>query len=160
MIWGGANIIRAGAASLEVLEALHGACFSRGWDQVEMARVLAMPGTSGTLILPDHRDGGLSSPSGFLLGREVAEEAEIISIGVLPTARQRGLGGALLAEFITRMQEHGVRTLFLEVATHNEAAISLYKRQGFIAAGLRKAYYAPEPGQSTSTDALIMRCNL
>ncbi|HAK63673.1 MAG TPA: hypothetical protein DCO82_10585, partial [Alphaproteobacteria bacterium] len=118
MIWGGANIIRAGAASLEVLEALHGACFSRGWDQVEMARVLAMPGTSGTLILPDHRDGGLSSPSGFLLGREVAEEAEIISIGVLPTARQRGLGGALLAEFITRMQEHGVRTLFLEVATH------------------------------------------
>ncbi len=41
MIWGGANIIRAGAASLEVLEALHGACFSRGWDQVEMARVLA-----------------------------------------------------------------------------------------------------------------------
>lgn len=160
MIWGSAEIVRAGAASLEVLEGLHCACFSQGWNQVEMARVLAMPGASGTLILQENRESGIAAPSGFLLGREVAEEAEIISLGVLPAARQRGLGGALLTEFITRMREHGVKTLFLEVSTHNEAAISLYKRNGFIAAGLRKAYYAPEPGQSAATDALIMRCNL
>lgn len=160
MIWGGAEIVRAGAASLEVLEALHGACFSRGWDQMEMARLLAMPGASGTLILADRRDSEGATPSGFLLGREVAGEAEILSIGVLPTMRQRGLGGALLSEYIARMREHGVTALFLEVATHNEAAISLYKRQGFIAAGLRKAYYAPEQGQPAATDALIMRRNL
>lgn len=160
MIWGTANIIRAGAASLDVLEVLHGQCFPRGWDQIEIARLLAMPGASGALILAEDAASGDAAPAGFLLGREAAGEAEIISIGVIPAARQRGLGGVLLSEFTARMREHGVRAVFLEVAAHNEAAISLYKRHGFQSVGLRKAYYAPEPGQPAATDALIMRRNL
>lgn len=141
------TLARAGAASLEVLAALHGACFQPGWDAVEMARLLAMPGAYGLIATQD-----TLGPVGFLLGRAVAREAEIIALGVLGARRHRGIGGALLAEFILHMQEHGVSEAFLEVAVENAPALSLYRRHGFSVAGLRKAYYS-----SNGADAYVMR---
>lgn len=162
MIWGGMEIIRAGAASLEVLEALHGACFTQAWDAQAMARLLAMPGATGTLALATAEAGGNPIPVGFLLGREAGDEAEIISTGVVPEWRGRGIGGALVSEFISRVQARGAAMVFLEVAINNETALSLYKRLGFAAVGLRKAYYAPDPASDgkQSGDALVMRRNL
>lgn len=154
MIHTGIEIVRAGAASLEILEYLHGACFASGWDIVAFARLLAMPGATGTLALTD-----AAQPAGFLLGREAAGEAEIISIGVVPEFRARGIGGALLQEYISRMHERAVSELFLETAMDNDAAISLYKRLGFASVGLRRGYYEATPG-APATDALIMRRNL
>ncbi len=144
-------LVRAGAASLLVLEALHGACFQPGWDAVEMARLLAMPGAYGVIATQAQADSG-PAPAGFLLGRAAAGEAEIISLAVLPGKRQRGIGGALLADFIQQMRAHEVTEIFLEVAVDNAAALSLYRRQGFVPAGMRKAYYTASGG-----DAYVMR---
>ncbi len=162
MIWGGVDIVRAGAASLEILEYLHAACFAVGWDAVAIARLLAMPGATGTLAVLSAQAGRDATPAGFLLGREAGGEAEIISTGVLPDFRGRGIGGALVSEFTTRMQQRGAEAVFLEVAVDNDAALSLYKRLGFVPVGLRKAYYEPEPDNRTAsaTDALVMRRNL
>lgn len=151
MIWSDITLGRAGATSLYVLEALHRACFQPGWDAVEMARLLAMPGARG-LIAAQTQPDEAAQPVGLLLGREAAGEAEIITLGVLAQKRGRGIGGALLEEFIQQMRARGASQAFLEVAVDNTAALSLYKRHGFIAAGLRKAYYA-----ATATDALLMR---
>jgi ribosomal-protein-alanine N-acetyltransferase len=162
MIWGGVDIVRAGVATLEILEGLHGACFAVGWDAIAIARMLAMPGATGTIAVfsaPAEQD---KTPAGFLLGREAGGEAEIISTGVLAGFRGRGIGGALVSEFITRMQQRGIEVVFLEVAVDNDAAISLYKRQGFVSVGLRKGYYEPAPDDRAAgpTDALVMRRNL
>ncbi|MEQ1889041.1 MAG: GNAT family N-acetyltransferase [Alphaproteobacteria bacterium] len=162
MIRHGIDIIRAGAASLEILQALHGACFAAGWDAMAFARLLAMPGSTGTIAAkraPLQED---ATPAGFLLGSEAGGEAEIISTGVLPEMRGRGIGGALVAEFTSRMQQRGANAVFLEVAVDNAAALSLYKRLGFVTVGLRKAYYAPEAGvpDGRAIDALVMRRNL
>jgi len=160
MIHTGIEIVRAGAASLEILEHLHGTCFAVGWDMVAFARLLAMPGATGTLALGASGEAA-ALPVGFLLGREAAGEAEIISIGVLPEFRGRGVGGALLQEYISRMRERAVSELFLETATDNDAAISLYKRLGFASVGLRRGYYEAAPGAAAgAADALIMRRNL
>ena len=42
----------------------------------------------------------------------------------------------------------------LEVRTSNTAAISLYRRFGFVPAGVRPAYYTDSDG--ATTDALVM----
>lgn len=160
MIWGGAEIVRAGAASLEILEALHGACFAAGWDAIAIARLLAMPGATGTIAVVREQAEKDAIPAGFLLGREAGGEAEIISTGVLPGFRGRGIGGALVTEFTSRMQQRGATAVFLEVAVDNEAALSLYKRLGFVTVGLRKAYYEPASETAGATDALVMRRNL
>ncbi len=162
MIWGGVDIVRAGAASMEILESLHAACFTAGWDAVAIARMLAMPGATGTLAVLNAQQERDATPAGFLLGREAGGEAEIISTGVVPDLRGRGIGGALVSEFTSRMQQRGVKALFLEVAVDNAAALSLYKRLGFIPVGLRKAYYeaAQNDPAAAPTDALVMRCNL
>ncbi|MFZ5836545.1 MAG: GNAT family N-acetyltransferase [Pseudomonadota bacterium] len=163
MIHTGIEIVRAGAASLEILEKLHGACFASGWDMVAFARLMAMPGATGTLALTAAaaETEAEALPVGFLLGREAAGEAEIISFGVLPEFRGRGIGGALLQEYISRMRERGVAALFLETATDNDAAISLYKRLGFASVGLRRGYYEAAPGAAAgASDALIMRRNI
>lgn len=159
MIWGGVDIVRAGAASLHVLEELHAACFPNGWDAVAIARLLAMPGATGTLALRTAEANADPAPVGFLLGREAGGEAEIISTGVVAEWRGRGIGGALVSEFIARTHARGATALFLEVAVNNAAALSLYKRLGFAPVGLRKAYYAPDAG-SAAVDALVMRRNL
>ena len=162
MIWGGVEIVRAGAASLEILEILHAECFAVGWDAVSIAKMLAMPGATGTLAVVSAEAERDAAPAGFLLGREAGGEAEIISTGVIPAMRSRGIGGALVSEFTSRMRERGVHAVFLEVAVDNAPALSLYKRLGFATVGLRKSYYEPAGDKSSAepTDALVMRCNL
>lgn len=162
MIWGGVDILRAGAASLEILETLHAECFAVGWDAVSIAKMLAMPGATGTLAVISTGAEREATPAGFLLGREAGGEAEIISTGVVPALRGRGIGGALVSEFTSRMRQRGVHVVFLEVAVDNEPALSLYKRIGFAPVGLRKSYYEPARDKSSAgpTDALVMRCNL
>jgi RimJ/RimL family protein N-acetyltransferase len=56
-------------------------------------------------------------------------------------ARRRGVGTALLEAAVGWAQESGVRKLELHVFPHNEPAIRLYERFGFVEEGLRKGQY-------------------
>ncbi len=98
---------------------------------------------------------GLLDPRGGLaLLRVTADEAEILTIGVVPKMRRRGIAAALLREAIARATKLGAQTLFLEVGLSNRAARQLYERAGFSEAGRRRAYYA------NGEDALILRAAL
>ncbi len=80
----------------------------------------------------------------FLLGRIVADEAEVLTVAVHPDARRAGLGRALVTEFLGACGD--AASVFLEVAADNAPAIALYQSLGFQQAGLRKRYYGDVDG--------------
>jgi ribosomal-protein-alanine N-acetyltransferase len=93
----------------------------------------------------------LMTADGFILVREAAGEAEILTLAVAPRARRQGLGRALVDAAIARL---GPAELFLEVAADNHAAIALYQQAGFAQAGVRRGYYARSNG---AEDGLILK---
>ncbi|MDO5605718.1 MAG: GNAT family N-acetyltransferase [Paracoccus sp. (in: a-proteobacteria)] len=124
------------------LARLHSACFSipRPWTADEFAALISDP-----------RNFLLCADQGFLLGRAVLDEAELLTLAVAPAARRRGIGADLLARFRTIAAGRGAGTAFLEVASDNTAARALYQRGGWVQAGRRAGYYGP------GIDALILR---
>ena len=129
----------ATAADAPALAALHALAFDHPWSAVEIAELLA----SGAVAL--------MTADGFILVREAAGEAEILTLAVAPGARRQGLGRTLVEAALEWL---GPADLFLEVAADNAAAIALYERTGFARAGIRRGYY-PRPGGAA--DALILK---
>jgi len=77
-------------------------------------------------------------------------EAEIHTIGVDPAHQGRGTGRALLDGLLAAADGIGATT-YLEVRTDNEAALGLYRSEGFVVVGTRRRYYA------SGADAHTMR---
>lgn len=100
----------------------------------------------------------LEADAGFLLGRVIADEAEVLTLAVAPEARRAGIGSGLVADFLAQSKSRNANTAFLEVAADNENAQSLYRRHGFAEAGRRRAYYTRPDG--SKVDAVIMTCPL
>ncbi|SDI97830.1 ribosomal-protein-alanine N-acetyltransferase [Frankineae bacterium MT45] len=86
-----------------------------------------------------------SASDGELLGwggvRVIGKEAEILTIGVVPQARRAGVATLLLRHLLADATRRSADEVFLEVRIDNEAAISLYRREGFADLGLRRGYY-------------------
>jgi [ribosomal protein S18]-alanine N-acetyltransferase len=134
------------------LAAMHAACFPDDpWDAPALERVLALSGVFGYLAWQD--DAAL----GFVVARDLGEEAEILSIGTLPPARRRGIGRALLGCVAAQSRQRGLGSVVLEVAADNEAARQLYAVHGFLQVGRRPHYYRRAEG---SADALILRLGI
>ncbi|MCE8000238.1 MAG: GNAT family N-acetyltransferase [Rhodobiaceae bacterium] len=112
-----------------------------------MASLFATPGMLGVIATDDASD----EPVGFVLMRVIDGEAEILTIGVLPEARGRGIGTILLGI----MLEEAISTVFLDVAADNEAALNLYQSRDFEVVGRRSAYYKRADG--TRVDSLTMK---
>jgi ribosomal-protein-alanine N-acetyltransferase len=83
------------------------------------------------------------------LGRKRPYEYEIHTIGVDPTYQGQGIGRHMMEELLAYASGG---TIFLEVRTDNEAAISLYESLGFVNVGLRRRYY-----RASGADAYTMR---
>jgi ribosomal-protein-alanine N-acetyltransferase len=128
------------------LAALHARAFTtpRPWSEPELAALLADP----LVFLLVEGDAG------FLLGRAVAGEAELLTIAVAPEARRLGLGRKLVSRFIYQARLRGAESAFLEVAEDNAAARGLYLAAGFAEAGRRRGYYRTPEGQAV--DALVL----
>ena len=86
-----------------------------------------------------------------------AGDAEMLTVAVVPEARRRGLGAALVTAAGVAALVRGAASMHLEVAENNEAARALYAKLGYEEAGRRHAYYAGEGG---SVDAIVMRRTL
>ncbi len=127
------------------LAAIHAASFTtpRPWSATELTEVLASPGAYLC-----------RSPDGFAIGRVIAGEAELLTIAVLPAAQGQGQGRGLMDKIIAGAAARQADTLFLEVASDNAPAISLYRAAGFVESGRRRAYYRPPVGQPI--DAIVM----
>ena len=97
-------------------------------------------------------DGALLGWAGVLVA---ADQAEVLTVGVVPTARGRGLARRMLAALYGTAAARGAREIFLEVRVDNAAAIGLYTSEGFAAVGRRRGYY-----DSGRVDAVVMRREL
>ena len=130
----------------EELARLHARAFTfpRPWSAQEFTDLLTQTGVF--LLTRDH---------GFLLGRVIADEAELLTLAVDPDHRRHGAGRTLVAEFLDESAARGAVTAFLEVAADNEPALTLYHAAGFQEAGSRKAYYIGPVGRKL--DAKILR---
>jgi ribosomal-protein-alanine N-acetyltransferase len=135
----------------EACAVIHAACFAFPWPQHDIETLLAAPSTLG--------DGAFGSKTndlqGFILTQRAADEAEILTIAVLPRKQGQGIAGRLLEAHLGVLAAKGVKTLFLEVEAKNHAALALYKRFAFEIAGERKSYYRKAGGETAL--AYIMR---
>lgn len=138
-----------------VLAGMHRVCFAEPWEERAMRELLAMPGAFGFLVLsrPGERTGG-NRPKGFILCRVAGDEAEVLTLLVLPPYRRDGLAKKLLGRAIDAARHAGATVFFLEVAADNDAARALYSAEGFKQVGRRPRYYG------NATDALVMRRSL
>jgi ribosomal-protein-alanine N-acetyltransferase len=104
-------------------------CFAEPWQSVEI--------TPHTVSVVEEY--------GYALGVHIGGEYELLRIGVLPEHRGQGKGCSLMWAFMNKCD--GV--IFLEVASRNVHAVSLYEKCGFTEVARRKGYYGDD-------DALIM----
>ena len=130
-----------GVSDLRLLAALHAQCFDDCWTADAMAEILSIPGSFA--LLAAFGDDADAPSAGFAIARVAADEAELLSIGVLGEMRRRGVGGMLLDAVIARAAQAGAWSVFLEVAEDNVAGRDLYATRGFVAVGRRPDYYRP-----------------
>jgi ribosomal-protein-alanine N-acetyltransferase len=83
--------------------------------------------------------------AGFIFGRRIAVEGEILNLAVKPAFRRQGVGQALVNTILERFNRDRVRQVFLEVRESNQAAICFYQGLGFRQIGRREAYYSDPP---------------
>lgn len=85
----------------------------------------------------------------------IADAAEILTVGVVPEARRRGIARRLIDGLLEEARRRGAVEAFLEVRVDNVAAQSLYATEGFAQVGLRPGYY-----DGGRVDAVVMRREL
>lgn len=78
---------------------------------------------------------------GFLIARQVKDEAEVLNLAVAPEKRRKGEGGALLTAAVVELRKRGVTRVFLEVRESNVTGIAFYQKHSFSQAGRREGYY-------------------
>lgn len=135
--------------TVEALAVLHRACFPDDpWEAPALARIIALAGGFGWLAWEE------GEPAGFILVRDLGNESEILSFGVAPRWRRRGIGRALLDRAIAEAASRGLPSIVLEVAVDNHPAIELYNIAGFGVVGRRARYYRRPDGRA---DAFVLR---
>ena len=138
------RIDKADAAHAAVLATLHAESIAPPWSADTFATLLDQPGVAGWIAVEQEE------PVGLMLARVAADEAEILTLAVLPRARRQGIARDLMAQLVTWAATVQAARLFLEVAEDNVAARGLYERSGFALVGRRNDYYAP------GNDALLL----
>ena len=82
------------------------------------------------------------------------DEAEGMTIAVLPEFQGRGIGKKILTEIIKIAKRRGAKSMIFEVRVSNVPALHIYQKFGFKIVGRIKRYYM------SGEDALTMSANL
>lgn len=90
-------------------------------------------------------------PVGYILLMVAAGEMELLRIAVDKAFHRQGVADALMKTMLNEADRHSIKAITLEVRSHNEAAIQLYKKYAFVSEGIRKNYY-----HNPADDAVIM----
>jgi len=140
------TIVNMTAGLLEQVEKLEKACFSLPWTwELLMSQ------------LPDDEHEFLAAVDenekllGYVGMMTVLDEGYISNVAVDPACRRQGIGKALIRELLERCRLRQLSFVTLEVREHNEPAIMLYSKMGFVPVGLRKNYY-----EAPKENALLM----
>jgi len=120
-------------------------CFYRAWPAGYVEHELQLPQSEFWLAL----EGELIP--GYRHFWAVGDEANLLSMAVVPEARRRGLGQQLMEFLEDRLAALTCYEVQLEVRVGNAAARTLYESCGYLEVGLRRGYY-----RDTGEDAVLM----
>lgn len=138
------EILPIDASHLDAVAEIEAACFSEPWSANALQLLL---GDAATGFVACHR-GRPIAYGGMLWA---PDEGQITNIAVHPDYRRRGCARAILLALIRAADQRGAQEISLEVRASNEAAIALYRAEGFLEAGRRRNFY-----RRPTEDALVM----
>lgn len=130
------TIVNVTASLLEQVEELEKRCFSLPWTWEMLMSQL--PDDEHEFLAAVDENGKLLGYVGMMT---VLDEGYISNVAVDPDNRRQGIGEKLIRELLERCRLRQLSFVTLEVREHNEPAIALYSKMGFVPVGLRKNYY-------------------
>lgn len=139
------SIVKMQSRHLNEVSEIEKVSFSRAWSKEALESELE---NENALFLVAECVGKVLGYVGCIF---VCGEGSITNVAVSPAVRRQGVGGALISALISKGNEIGAESLFLEVRKSNVAAQNLYKKHGFEICGVRKNFY-----RDPSEDAFIM----
>ncbi|NVE94226.1 GNAT family N-acetyltransferase [Altererythrobacter sp. JGD-16] len=127
---------------MAIMEVAFDPQWGEAWNRRQVSDALVMPHTHAILLANDHAiwSGKGDAPVGFVMSRHAADEEELLLIGVVPEARGKGIGKALIKALFEHASARGMAKVFLEMRSNNPAE-HLYRRMGFEPIGQRSDYY-------------------
>ncbi len=125
-------------------------CFSLPWSEKSFAESIAREDT--IFLVCEENTDIITGYIGMYLS---FDEASITNVAVASQFRKKGCGEQLVIAAKEAAKAAGADSIFLEVRVSNEAAISLYKKQGFENLGIRKKFY-----EHPVEDAIIMKVGI
>lgn len=131
---------------IPALKALEDRCFSLPWTEEQLRSQL--PDEHHVFLCAEDEDGRLLGYVGMM---HVLDEGYVSNVAVDPLFRRQGVGDRLIRSLVERCKALGLSFVTLEVREHNEPAIRLYGRHGFLPVGRRKHYY-----ERPVEDAILM----
>jgi ribosomal-protein-alanine N-acetyltransferase len=129
------EIISANIRDLNALRKLETICFEKDvWPLFDLIAVLTFPDVVRLKAMEDHR------MVGFIAGdpRPSQGFSWIATIAVLPEYRRKGIGRSLLHTCEAQLKTPRLK---LSVRASNQAAITLYEKEGYRTMDIWKAYY-------------------
>lgn len=142
----------AGPEDAGLLREIHAASFPTYWNVEAFNDFFSVGGTFALLAEM------AGQPVGMAVCRVQHEQADIITIAVVPPWRRRGIARFLMHGVMEKAASLGAGALFLDVEEGNAPALGLYEHLGFTHINRRKLYYRQKDG--SFTDALVMTCKL
>jgi [ribosomal protein S18]-alanine N-acetyltransferase len=123
-------------------------CFAPGiaYSKQELRAYIRHRGAF-TLVAVDPDEG---KTQGFLVAH-AGPTGHIVTIDVSQKARRAGVGSTLLRSAEERLRDAGSQAVGLETAVDNLAALSFYKRHGYMVIRTWPHYY------SNGVDALVLK---
>ena len=139
--------IRDGSFSdIKGLLLIENEAFTRPWGEKDLEYELTKSPVSHYLVAENEKGQIVA----FIDYWITFDSATIAQIATLNEYRRQGIAETLLKETLKDLYAKNVLTLTLEVRTHNEAAINLYRKCGFASVTIKPHYY------ENGDDALYM----
>lgn len=138
------------AAIMPVMDDAFDPDFGEAWTSAQCLSSLALP--CSQLLLARN----LAGVHGFTLSRWVADEEELLLIGVAPNARRQNIGRQLIETLVENARGGNRASVFLEVREGNPAH-DFYRKIGFQPYGRRKGYYRSKDGLLFDSITMALR---
>lgn len=137
---------------LDAVMAIEVSAYSHPWSRGNFIDSLAAG------YLAEVAEDGSGRTIGYLVAMQGFEETHLLNLTVHPALQRQGLGAQMLRQLVSLARGRGDQMLWLEVRESNAVARRLYRRAGFVEAGVRRDYYpARHDGRE---DAVVMHRRL
>lgn len=140
-----AEIVPMAENHIKEIAEIESLCFSQPWSEKSLKDELTNENAHFLAAVFENK------VIGYIGIIEICGEADITNVAVSPAYRRCRIGEKLLSFAEEGAKQRGCDSITLEVRVSNEAAISLYSKNGYKNTGIRKGFY-----DRPKEDALLM----